>query len=368
MNMTRQEAFDELYALKGYPEELKEGLYPIFEDVYKSVLERMSKKESELYVLDPDVVLSYLFEEHFYNFKAMKVEMRENILANPSYVERLKVLVSDKIYINEFKGYENKGLMTKYNPLVSTYSFFLNFILNKFESLENKQDVFTAIFLDILKKGFVMSKGVLSLLTNGFETEAFSTWRTIHEVECIVKILHEKPYLIKTYVKHIEYARYYRTDNGDPEKQDALFKEIKEQMKVLGLKSKDMKKFVEYGYLYEVKNLEEEYPEFKPNFRKGVQLVAGLSNYSSLYELSSEIAHSSPLLIYSNRAYFKSLCIINLYDTFFRLEDIFNKFLLARNDIDSSSYFNMRKDYLVEMKKNIAIEKGIFSLTCCKRR
>ena len=63
-------------------------------------------------------------------------------------------------------------------------------------------------------------------------------------------------------------------------------------MKELELKSKDTKKYIEYGWLTNVKNVLEEYPEFKLNFRKGVELIAGLSSYSSLYELSSEIAHS----------------------------------------------------------------------------
>ena len=212
-----------------------------------------------------------------------------------------------------------------------------------------------------------MSKGVLDLLTNGFETEAFSTWRTIHEVECIAKILFETPYLSHSYFTHIEYARYYRNDNGDKEKQDHLFEEIKSKMREIGLKSKDTKKFVEYGWLYNVENVLEDYNEFKLNFRKGVQLIAGLSSYSSLYELSSEIAHSSPLLIYSNRYYFKSLTIINLYETFFRLEEMLYSFLLKHQDIDSTSYFIMRKDFLVEMKKNIAIEKTLFSINFSKK-
>lgn len=361
MSMTREEAFNELYDLKGYPKELKNGLYPIFEKVYHRVLIKMEETNKSNYLLDPEVVMSYVFEEHYNNVKTLSKEQAYGLLNNSSYIDRLVVMLSDKIFFNEFLGYDNEGLITEYNPLITTYSFFLNFILNRFEHLYASQNANNAVFLDILKKGFVMSKCVLDLLSNGFETEAFSTWRTIHEVECIAKILFENPYISKTYIRHIEYARYYRNDNGDKEKQNQLFEEIKLKMKDHGLKSKDTKKFVEYGWLYSINDIEEKYQEFKPNFRKGVELIAGLSEYSPLYELSSEIAHSSPLLIYSNRYYFKSLTIINLYDTFFRLENMLYQFLLQAKDLNSSAYFNMRKDYLIEMKKNIAIEKSYFS-------
>ena len=140
-----------------------------------------------------------------------------------------------------------------------------------------------------------------------------------------------------------------------------IFAEIKEKMKLVELKSKDMKKFIEYGWLYEIKNLFQNYPEFKPNFRKGVELVAGLNQYSSTYEMSSELAHSSPLLIYSNKQYFRSLTLINIYETFFRLEEMLTKFLKEHENFDSNAYFSMRNDYLPEMQKNIAIERVAFS-------
>ena len=34
-----------------------------------------------------------------------------------------------------------------------------------------------------------MCKAIIELLEDGFETEDFSTWRTLHETECVVIIL-----------------------------------------------------------------------------------------------------------------------------------------------------------------------------------
>ena len=53
---------------------------------------------------------------------------------------------------------------------------------------------------------------------------------------------------------------------------------------------------------------------------------AGLDSYSKMYEMASEIAHSSPMLIYSKSSYFFHLALVNLYESFFRLEAIFNNF------------------------------------------
>lgn len=358
--MTREEAFKQLYELNNYPLEFQEGLFPLFERIYINLSFKMQENHKEAYVLDPQEVLCYLFEEFFYNVKMASKEQALLALKDPQFCDRIVTLLADKIYINEFLGFENKSLLNDYSPLITTFDFVLNFIFDRFSKFASNQDINNSIFLDILRKGFMMSKGVLTLLVNGLETEAFSTWRTIHEVECIAKILNDKPYLTPYYIKHIDYARYYRNDNSNLEKQQEIFSKIKEEMKELNLKSKDMKKYIEYGWLTNVENVLDDYPEFKLNFRKGVELIAGLSSYSSLYELSSEIAHSSPLLFYSNRDYFKSLAIVNLYDTFFRLENLLYCFLAKNPQIDSVSYFNMRKDYLPEMQRIISIERISF--------
>lgn len=361
--MTREEAFYHLYDEKNYPPEYKKGLFDLFNRVYFSLSKRMKEEGTDIYFLDPDIVMSYVCEEHIFNVSHIPQDKIDNLINNPTYIDRMVVLISDKFYINEILGYEPKVLLSEYNPLVTTFNFFLNFILNKYKFLNKSKKLNDnqRLILDILKKGFLMTKSVVYLLTTGNETEAFATWRTIHEVECIAKDLATYPYLTPIYLRHIEYARYYRTDNGNPDYQNALFQEIKEKMKEVSLKSKDTKKFVEYGWLYSVKDVNEKFKEFKPNFRKGVELIAGLESYSSLYELSSEIAHSSPLLIYSNADYFKSLTLINLYETFFRLETLFNNILISLDDIDSKAYYSMRKDYLFELNKNLLVEKMSFA-------
>jgi hypothetical protein len=128
-----------------------------------------------------------------------------------------------------------------------------------------------------------------------------------------------------------------------------MFVEIKAQMHELGLKSKDTKRFIEYGWLSGVPGFAD-IPDFKFNFRDGVQRVAGLTPYSKVYEMSSEIAHSSPLLIYSRKRYFFLFTLLNLYESFFRLEKIFTTLYMSTVDeAERNNYAKMRTVYQSEL-------------------
>ena len=365
--MTRKEAFNHLYLMNHYPEEYKDAIFPLFEIVYNLLTQRLKESNLDVYVIEPDIVVNYICQEHFNNMLTFNENQRSGLLENKSYLNRLITIVCDKIFINEIQGYENPTLINPYNPLITTYQFFLNFILNRFDNIPQNQTIEDAILLDVLKKAFIISKGTINLISEGFETEAFSTWRTIHEVECIAKILFDHPEVTSTYIRHIDYARFFHSEELELTLKDKIDNEISEKLKAKLLKSKDKKKYIEYGWLFAIKDIYSLCPDLKLNFRKGVQIVANLSQYSKVYEMSSEIAHSSPLLIYSSKIYFKSLTLICLYESFFRLEEILYQFLQRNPAIDSSKYFSMRQDYLLEMKKNIAIENAKFKLNNRKK-
>ena len=108
---------------------------------------------------------------------------------------------------------------------------------------------------------------------------------------------------------------------------DQIFIQMKAEMKNKGLKSKDMKKYIEYGWLYSSNSFDSTNPAFKLNFRDGVQKAAKLSKYSVWYEAASELSHSSPVFFYSREEYFIELATIGLYDVLERIEDMFYKYM-----------------------------------------
>ena len=72
--------------------------------------------------------------------------------------------------------------------------------------------------------------------------------------------------------------------------------------------------------------------------------------YSKRYELSSEIIHSTPLLIYSNKEYFYYMTLLSLYESFFRLEKVFVSLFSKRvSEVQMKQYEEMRKVYYSQL-------------------
>ena len=134
----------------------------------------------------------------------------------------------------------------------------------------------------------------------------------------------------------------------DKERQDKVFYDMKEEMRGLGLKSKDIRKYIEYGWLYPI--VPEGDETFKLNFRDGLEKLAGLSSYAKRYEISSEIIHSTPLLIYSNKEYFYYMTLLSLYESFFRLERVFVSLFSKRVSQDQmQKYLQMQRVYYSQL-------------------
>ena len=306
-------------------------------------------------------VILYILNEHAFYLSTHPNEKQEDIIAKEEYQGFLASVALDKYFTNEHLAYRMGSLTSRFSPNMSTLDLYLNFILGMLSRYRHGDPKETLI-VDIMSKGFQVCKCVASLIEGGYETEAFSTWRTLHENECILTILvkHGVP-AMERYLRHIRYGIAFRGGLGSKEETDKVFEEIKGTMKEIGLKSKDMKRFIEYGWLLGVKdvmNME----GFKFNFRDGVQRVAGLSAYSKVYEMSSEVAHSSPILIYSRKNYFFSVVMLNLYESFFRLEKVFTSLYMSTvSQQERERYVRMRQLYYWELIAAYEKEKQGFA-------
>lgn len=311
--------------------------------------------------LNPVQLTLYLVNEHLFYLGTHPEQKEANLVADEKYEQLLLSISLDKYYTNEHLAYRSGTYANRFLPEISTINLYLNFILGML-SRYKQGDPKETLVVDILQKGFSMAKCIVDLLMNGFETEAFSTWRTLHENECILEVIvkYGKP-VIDEYLKHLKYALAFRGALGTKEETDAAFEEIKFGMREVGLKSKDMKRYIEYGWLLGVPDVLK-MEGFKFNFRDGVERCAGLKQYSKVYEMSSEIAHSSPLLIYSRKNYFYLITMLNLYESFFRLEKIFSSIYLSTvPEAEQSRYIEMRKLYFGELIACYDLEKKRFA-------
>lgn len=182
---------------------------------------------------------------------------------------------------------------------------------------------------DIFETIFRKVTGYCQMLTLGLYPDGFVAWRTLHESECIVSLLVRGGENVRqAYVRHIAYNNAYRNkEEFTTAELDATFLEIKEGMRRHGLKSKDMKKYIEYGWLYAHPLYREDDTGFKLNFRDGVEKLSGLSRYSKVYEGASEIAHSSSAFFYVNDAFCRDLSLAMVYQTYLRIAELFDEYM-----------------------------------------
>ena len=290
-------------------------------------------------------LLYYCVGEYFYAVKAKKEDDLKAMLKDEKFYYALASVASDKYITLSMFNYSEKKLANGYIPPVSSLNLYLNFMLNILKNYQ-KNDPKSTLITDLLIKSVSISRCILNLLINGYETEAFSSWRTLHECECTLILLDKygDP-LINRYLIHMQYGIVFKNSDKEDEKGTIIFNDMKEEMKKFNLKSKDIKKYIEYGWIYEIPdiNLQE---DIKLNFRDGLQKLAGLSSYSTRYELSSEIIHSTPMLIYSNKQYFFFITLLSVYESFFRLEKIFvNLFQKNVSKEQFQQYINFRNVY-----------------------
>lgn len=365
--ITREQFENILKGIGCSPKVNKDLLFDLFESAIVGANTLSESNVLGKYIpVNPVILTLYLHNEYLFYLDINGVK-NEDIEDDEIQLGRIVSLALDKYITNEHLNFSNENKISRFNPQISSLNTYINFllgVLKKYKENHPNNDIIP----DIMNKGIKMEKAILELIVDGFETEAFSTWRTLHETECILSLLMKNGVpTIESYLTHMKYAMAFRGVIPNKEEVDAIFVEIKAKMAELNLKSKDMKKFIEYGWLTSVPGFLE-MENYKFNFRDGVEKLSGLENYSKTYELASEIAHSSPLLIYSKSQYFYHLTMINLMETFFRFEEMFLHFYKASttND-DFNRYLEMRKVYIQQIRIIYTIETTILRNTVSKK-
>ena len=320
-------------------------LYEVFSLAYHSIEELSQSGALGTNInIDEQEIIYYLLGEYFY-----ALPQSEKLLAKFKNDEKIMAsmagVVADKYVSLSSLSFMESHSITRYNPPISSFNVYLNFMMKILSNYHNNNPESTLI-TDLLIKSISIARCILKLLIEGYETEAFSSWRTLHECECTLLVLDKYgDSLIKEYLKHMQYGIIFEKKEIDNERSNAIFNMMKEELKSHDLKSKDIKKFIEYGWLYKVVD-----DDFKLNFRDGLEKFAGLQDYKERYELSSEIIHSTPILIYSNKEYFYYLSLLSTYESFFRLENVFvHLFIKSVNNEQLKRYQSMRNLYYSQL-------------------
>lgn len=325
--ISREEFVKILTVSKFNNTEFYDFLFDVYETSIAAIqqLVELGVIEDTTYINHADIVY-YILGEFTYATDGLLMSKIKELIDDENFGSSMASVVADKyISLSVFKFSQGR-VSNKYLPPESTLYLYLNFLLRTLQS-HHKNDPNETLISDLLVKAVTISRCILNLANYGYESSAYATWRTLHECECTLLILAKYgDTAVKAYLRHMNYGIVFRQGAGSKEATDAVFMEIKDQMRAHDLKSKDMKKFIEYGWLYAINDFNA-HPEYKLNFRDGMQPLSGLEGYKNEYVQSSELIHCTPLLIYSDKKYFYYVCILSLYESFFRLEGIFTKFL-----------------------------------------
>ena len=324
-------------------------LYDVYE-ISNEVIEMLDQQNSQIEVKDVNQfdLLLYCVGEYYYSVSHLKKESLESFKKNEEFPSSMASVAADKYLSLSIFNHVEKKLANRFLPPASSLNMYINFMLNIVKGYK-KNDPQSTLISDLLMKSLTISRCILENLLNGYETEAFSSWRTLHECECTLILLDKygEP-LIDNYLKHMNFGLAFNNAIQDKAKQDEIFYSMKDEMRARDLKSKDIRKYIEYGWLYPI--VQEDDESFKLNFRDGLEKLAGLSNYAKRYEISSEIIHSTPLLIYSNKEYFYYMTLLSLYESFFRLEKVFVSLFAKRVSMEQmAQYQEMRKVYYSQL-------------------
>ena len=325
-------------------------LYEIYENVYEGLAQISKTKQTGIeFQINNAELIFFLAGEYLYATNPLTNSKKEEFESNEQYQETMSNVIADKYISLSIYNHIEQKLTNKYFPPISSLELYVNLMHNIVNNYPLK-DGTNMIIVDLLNKTLSIARCILKLLCDGYETEAFAMWRTVHECECILILLDKyKEQAIPAYVKHMQYSLVYRNgDESNPVGQE-IFARLKDEMKRLDLKSKDTKKYIEYGWILSIPG-HEKIENFKLNFRDGVESLAGLHEYSGVYMTSSEILHGSPMLIYSNKEYFYYLTLVNLYESFFRIEGVFQSLFFSQiNDDAKAKYLNMKKLYFSQL-------------------
>ena len=324
-------------------------LYDIYE-MANEAIQILDRENAQIEVKDINQIdlLLYCVGEYFYSVNHLSKEEIENFNKNETFPSSMASVAADKYLSLSIFNHVEKKLTNRFLPPASSLNMYINFMLNIVKGYK-KNDPQSTLISDLLMKSLSISRCILDQLLNGYETEAFSSWRTLHECECTLILLDKygEP-LINNYLKHMNFGLAFNNTIKDKEQQDKIFYQMKDEMKTRDLKSKDIRKYIEYGWLYPI--VPEGDETFKLNFRDGLEKLAGLGSYSKRYEISSEIIHSTPLLIYSNKEYFYYMTLLSLYESFLRLEKVFVSLFAQRVSPEQmTQYQEMRKVYYSQL-------------------
>lgn len=317
---------------------------------YKTLIADSTVSDALLKNIGVFDVVNYICAEHVFHTSLVKPDQREALENDEKYFNQLVNICYDKLIVNEYRSIDSRAVISKYSVETSLLTMFINRMFVLLGQMKINQGVAKQkLQVDIFAKCFMLIKSTLNQLCDGLETEAMSSWRTFHELLCVLRVISKGDEEVsKAYFRHLTYGAYNRGEIKDPKEIEKIQASMEKDMQFLEVKKANKEKFINYGWIHwAFKRYNDE--EVKMNFLGGLQKVADLTEYKKYYEIASDVTHSTPLLVYANKTNLTTTTLKITYELFFIIETMLVSW--CTNDLGLSPQTNKPLyDYLVFKK------------------
>ena len=317
---------------------------------YKTLIADSTVSDALLKNIGVFDVVNYICAEHVFHTSLVKPDQREALENDEKYFNQLVNICYDKLIVNEYRSIDSRAVISKYSVETSLLTMFINRMFVLLGQMKINQGVAKQkLQVDIFAKCFMLIKSTLNQLCDGLETEAMSSWRTFHELLCVLRVISKGDEEVsKAYFRHLTYGAYNRGEIKDPKEIEKIQASMEKDMQILEVKKSNKEKFINYGWIHwAFKRYNDE--EVKMNFLGGLQKVADLTEYKKYYEIATDVTHSTPLLVYANKTNLTTTTLKITYELFFIIETMLVSW--CSNDLGLSPQTNKPLyDYLVFKK------------------
>lgn len=295
---------------------------------YKKLISDSSVSDALLKNIGIFDMVNYICAEHMFHLSMVAPDKRLSLEQDQKYFKQLVSICYDKLIINEFRSIDPRAVISKYSVETSVLEMFVNRLFVLLGSVKIEPPMIKQkLQADIYAKCFMLIKSTLNQLCDGLETEAMSSWRTFHELLCVLRVITKgNEDVAKSYYRHLKYGAYNRGEITDPKEIEIIQASMEKDMLALEVKKANKEKFINYGWIHwAYKRYNDE--EVKMNFLGGLQKVADLTQYKKYYEIASDVTHSTPLLVYANKTRLTTTTLKITYEQFFIIETMFMEFI-----------------------------------------
>lgn len=283
-------------------------------------------------------MVNYICAEHKFHLSMFKPETWQDLENDEKYFNQLVNICYDKLFINEFRSIDPRAVISKYSVETSLLTMFVNRMFVVLGQVKlDPQSAKQKLQADIFAKCLMLIKSTLNQLCDGLETEAMSSWRTFHELICVLCVITKGDEKVaQAYFRHLKYGAYSRGEITDEKEVESILASMEKDMLALEVKKANKEKFINYGWIHwAYKRYNDE--EVKMNFLGGLQKVADLTEYKKYYEIASDVTHSTPLLVYANKTNLTTTTLKITYELFFKLETMFINWLAEDLKVNPST-------------------------------